>query len=339
MRAQAARLLSPPRRRTPATTATLDWPAVLTRTWRSGRCSRRAGGHDHRRGSQRCTRRSSAIWLRLSLDATPCSRGHRGAGGACWRIHCWSVTWRSGSRRQLSGRVLGNLFYRGLAARPIYVGDDALRTTHRRWSSGAVPARRGGLRAGICAAACHDLRRAMARVLDYHQGCAAAAGTSGRPRRTRATTSRQRRTHVAERDVRELAPGGGTSSALRREPSPPLFAELQAGRVMWRSRRARRSVQLRSSRPPVIEPRDDAHRPDRGGVRRRLVYGVSDRNSGGAPDDACCRTSRRSSPGARVITSDRRSRVTCCIFEITLEEFERLRWRPLHAWIQMSVAA
>jgi acyl dehydratase len=46
-----------------------------------------------------------------------------------WRIRCSCATWRSQSNEP-SGRVLGNLFYRGLAARPVHLGT-TLRTTTR----------------------------------------------------------------------------------------------------------------------------------------------------------------------------------------------------------------
>ena len=134
-----------------------------------------------------------------------------------------------GQSTEPSGRVLGNLFYRGLAARPVHLGV-TLRTTttvvakRRASSSGRQP--RGMVLLHVTAT---DADGQI--VLDYYR-CPllpARGGRSGRGRRRRA-----RRWPIARRSATFTTwfrPGGGWT-ALRREPLGPLFEDLRAGQSL-----------------------------------------------------------------------------------------------------------
>jgi citrate lyase beta subunit/acyl dehydratase len=164
--------------------------------------------------------------LRLSLDAPLC-RQVTGAESAL--AHPMLVCDIAiGQSTQPSGRVLGNLFYRGLAARPLHIGQ-TLRTTttvvakRRSSSSGRAP--RGMVLLHITAV--DDFGRI---VLDYHR-CPLLPARADDPGEagddiTAAADA------VAERDVHDLVPASWRLDGLRRERLGPLFAELQPG-MSW----------------------------------------------------------------------------------------------------------
>jgi citrate lyase beta subunit/acyl dehydratase len=164
--------------------------------------------------------------LRLSLDEPLCREV---TGAQAMLAHPMLVCDVAiGQSTGPSGRVLGNLFYRGLAARPVHLGV-TLRTTttvvakRRAGSSGRQP--RGMVLLHVTAV---DAQGQV--VLDYYR-CPLLPARGDDPDEVgddvRAVAER-----VAERDVHGLIPAGWRLEGLRREPLGVLFEGLRVG-VSW----------------------------------------------------------------------------------------------------------
>ena len=126
-----------------------------------------------------------------------------------------------------SGRVLGNLFYRGLAARAVHLGV-TLRTTTtvvaKRRASSSGGQVRGMVLLHVTAA---DAEGEV--VLDYHRCPLLPAREDDRDEAgddIRAAADR-----AAERDVHDLIPAHWRLDGLRREPLGTLFEDLRSGRT------------------------------------------------------------------------------------------------------------
>ena len=122
-----------------------------------------------------------------------------------------------------SMRVLGNLFYRGLAARPVPVGTTLHTTTE-------VVARRAASRGrGIVALRVRTLDGRGEPVLDFHRAPLLPASEPGV-----ADDADDDLGGVGAEvvDVAGLIPAGWDLDPLRAEPLGPLFAELRAGDVV-----------------------------------------------------------------------------------------------------------
>jgi acyl dehydratase len=163
--------------------------------------------------------------LRLSLDAPLCEEATGARSALAHPMLVCDVA--IGQSTEPSGRVLGNLFYRGLAARPVYLGA-TLRTTttivaKRRATSSGRQAR-GMVLLHVTAV---DAEGQV--VLDYHR-CPLLPARHDDPDEAgddiQAAADR-----AAERDVHELIPGHWRLDALRREPLGMLFEDLQSGRT------------------------------------------------------------------------------------------------------------
>ncbi|HEX4109999.1 MAG TPA: aldolase/citrate lyase family protein [Solirubrobacteraceae bacterium] len=159
--------------------------------------------------------------LRLSLDAPLC-REVTGAPSAL--AHPMLVCDVAiGQSTEPSGRVLGNLFYRGLAARPVHVGA-TLRTTT---TVAAKRRTRGRQARGMVLLHVTALDDEGQVVLDYLRCPLLPArgedpGEEGDDIQAAADAA-------AERDAHDLIPAGWRLDALRREPLGTLFADLRAG--------------------------------------------------------------------------------------------------------------
>jgi citrate lyase beta subunit/acyl dehydratase len=160
--------------------------------------------------------------LRLSLDGPLC-REVTGAETAL--AHPMLVCDIAiGQSTQPSGRVLGNLFYRGLAARPVHVGE-TLRTVttvvaKRRASSTKVA--RGMVLLHVTAT---DADGAV--VLDYHR-CPLLPARAPHPAELGDDIGAAAE-RAAERDIHELIPTHWRLDILRRDPLGPLFDDLSDG--------------------------------------------------------------------------------------------------------------
>jgi acyl dehydratase len=160
--------------------------------------------------------------LRLALDAALCREV---TGAATSLAHPMLVCDIAiGQSTAPSGRVLGNLFYRGLAGRPVHVGE-TLRTVttvvaKRRASSTRAP--RGMVLLHV------EARDADGRVvLDYHR-CPllpARAPDAEEPGDDLEAASAA----AGQRDVHDLVPSHWRLDGLRREPLGPQFADLNPG--------------------------------------------------------------------------------------------------------------
>ena len=160
--------------------------------------------------------------LRLALDAPLC-RAVTGAGTAL--AHPMLVCDIAiGQSTAPSGRVLGNLFYRGLAGRPVHVGD-----TLRTITTVVAKRRASSTRAPRGMALLHvEARDADGRVvLDYHR-CPLLPARAPDP--DEAGDDLQAAAAQAEqRDVHDLVPSHWRLEELRREPLGSLFADLSPG--------------------------------------------------------------------------------------------------------------
>lgn len=163
--------------------------------------------------------------LRLSLDAALCEEV---TGASSMLAHPMLVCDVAiGQSTAPSGRVLGNLFYRGLASRPVYLGVTLHTTTtvvakRRASSSGAQS--RGMVLMHVTAV---DAEGQV--VLDYYR-CPLLPARAEDPDETgddiQAAVDR-----TEQRDVHELIPTHWQLDGLRREQLGMLFEELQSGRT------------------------------------------------------------------------------------------------------------
>jgi len=219
MRAQAERLLTLPRRSS-AEPRELCGPAYYEDLV-VGQCFR-APGLTITDGLAALHQAIVGDRLRLSLDAPLC-RAVTGLDAllAHPMLVCDIAI---GQSTQPSGRVLGNLFYRGLAARAVHVGA-TLRTVttvvaKRRASSTRVA--RGMV---LLHVESRDADGAI--VLDYHR-CPLLPARTLDPDEAgddlEAVADR-----ATERDVHELLPSSWRLDELRRDPLGPLFGDLSSG--------------------------------------------------------------------------------------------------------------
>jgi acyl dehydratase len=160
--------------------------------------------------------------LRLSLDAPLCEEvtGVRAALAHPMLVCDVAIGQSTGP----SGRVLGNLFYRGLAARPVHLGA-TLRTTttvvaKRRANSSRQPR-------GMVLLHVTSIDEDGEVVLDFHRCPLLPAirndqGEDGDDIRAAAD-------RAAQRDAHDLVPRGWRLDALGRQPLGVLFADLRAG--------------------------------------------------------------------------------------------------------------
>jgi citrate lyase beta subunit/acyl dehydratase len=162
--------------------------------------------------------------LRLSLDEPLCREV---TGAQSMLAHPMLVCDVAiGQSTGPSGRVLGNLFYRGLAARPVHLGV-TLRTTtrvvakRRASSSGRQP--RGMVLLHVTAV---DADGRI--VLDYYR-CPLLPARSDDPSEV-GDDVQGVADRAAQHDVHDLVPTGWRLEALRREPLGPLFEDLRAER-------------------------------------------------------------------------------------------------------------
>lgn len=164
-----------------------------------------------------------------------------------------------------SGRVLGNLFYRGLAARPVPVGA-TLRTTTE------VVARKTASRGrGVVALRVTTVDGAGAPVLDFWRCPLLPARPD--PGAGPAEAHDDDLSAVGHPvDLDALVPKGWTLAPLREEPLGPLFADLEAGR-----RYAVEAGETVSSAPELARLSLNlamTHTDATGGAHgQRLVYG------------------------------------------------------------------
>jgi acyl dehydratase len=122
-----------------------------------------------------------------------------------------------------SMRVLGNLFYRGLGARPVPVGTTLHTTTE-------VVARRAASRGrGIVALRVRTLDGRGEPVLDFHRAPLLPASEAGAGDEVNDDLAGVGAEVV---DVAGLIPAGWDLEPLRGEPLGSLFAELRAGDVV-----------------------------------------------------------------------------------------------------------
>jgi citrate lyase beta subunit/acyl dehydratase len=163
--------------------------------------------------------------LRLSLDAPLCEEVTGAPSALAHPMLVCDVA--IGQSTQPSGRVIGNLFYRGLAARPVHLGATLRSTTtvvaKRRASSSGRQAR-GMVLLHVTSA---DSEGQV--VLDYYR-CPLLPARRDDPDEAgddiQAAADR-----AAERDVHDLIPGHWRLDGLRREPLGMLFDDLRPGRT------------------------------------------------------------------------------------------------------------
>jgi acyl dehydratase len=264
MRAHATRLLGLPRRRAPETTVPLTGPPFYEDLAVGQVFS--APGVTITEGLAALHQAIVGDRLRLSLDAPRCREV---TGAPALLAHPLLVCDLAiGQSTQPSGRVLGNLFYRGLAGRPIHVGT-TLRTTTtvvaKRRASSSRRAARGIVLLHVTT--CDEHGQV---VLDYHR-CPLLPARRDDPEE-RGDDVQAVADAAAERDVHDVVPAGWDLEGLRREPLGPLFAELQPGTswaleagetVSGAPELARLSLNLAMTH---TDPTAGAH-------GRRLVYG------------------------------------------------------------------
>jgi citrate lyase beta subunit/acyl dehydratase len=222
MRAQAERLLALPRRAAAARRA-LDGPPYYE-DLALGEVFR-APGLTLTDGHASLHQAIVGDRLRLSLDAPLCEEV---TGARSLLAHPMLVCDVAiGQSTEPSGRVLGNLFYRGLAARPVHLGV-TLRTTttivaKRRTRSSGRQAR-GMVLLHVTAV---DAEGQV--VLDYYRCPLLPARKDDRDETDDDIQAAVDR--AAERDVHELIPGHWRLDGLRREPLGMLFEDLRPGRI------------------------------------------------------------------------------------------------------------
>jgi citrate lyase beta subunit/acyl dehydratase len=222
MRAQAERLLALPRR-TAAVRPPFDGPPYYEDL---------AVGEVFRAPGLTLTAAHAALHqaivgdrLRLSLDAPLCEEVTGEPSPLAHPMLVCDVA--IGQSTGPSGRVLGNLFYRGLAARPVYLGA-TLRTTttvvaKRRTSPSGAQARGMVLLHVTAAAADGQL------VLDYFR-CPLLPAREEDPDEA-GDDIQAAADQAAQRDVRELIPSHWRLDGLRRERLGMLFEDLQSGQT------------------------------------------------------------------------------------------------------------
>ncbi len=164
--------------------------------------------------------------LRLALDAPLCREV---TGASTLLAHPMLVCDVAiGQSTEPSGRVLGNLFYRGLAGRPVHLGA-TLRTTttivakRRASRSGQAPR-------GLVLLHITSLDAEGETVLDYYR-CPLLPARGEEPGEVGDDLTAAVE-NAAERDVHDLIPSAWQLEPLRREPLGPLFAELEQ-RSTW----------------------------------------------------------------------------------------------------------
>jgi citrate lyase beta subunit/acyl dehydratase len=163
--------------------------------------------------------------LRLSLDAALCEEVTGASSALAHPMLVCDVA--IGQSTAPSGRVLGNLFYRGLAARPVYLGATLRSSTtivaKRRTSSSGTQARGMVLLHVTAVAGDGEV------VLDYYR-CpllpARAEDSAEVGDDIEAVADR-----AALRDVHELIPARWRLDGLRRERLGMLFEDLAPGRT------------------------------------------------------------------------------------------------------------
>ncbi len=164
--------------------------------------------------------------LRLALDAPLCAAVTGASTALAHPMLVCDVA--IGQSTAPSGRVLGNLFYRGLAARPVHVGT-TLRTTTKvvakRRTGSSSRAARGMVLLHITAA---DEDGQI--VLDYHRCPLLPARTADPDEVGDDINAAAER--ASERDVHDLVPAGWRLESLRMDPLGPLFGELRPG-MSW----------------------------------------------------------------------------------------------------------
>jgi citrate lyase beta subunit len=222
MRAQAERLLALPRR-TAAVRRTLDGPAYYEDL---------AVGEVFRAPGLTLTPGHAALHqaivgdrLRLSLDAPLCEEVTGEPSPLAHPMLVCDVA--IGQSTGPSGRVLGNLFYRGLAARPVYLGA-TLRTTTtvvaKRRTSPSGRQARGMVLLHVTAAAADGQV-----LLDYHR-CPLLPARAEDPDEA-GDDIQAAADQAAHRDVHELIPLRWRLDGLRRERLGMLFDDLQSGQT------------------------------------------------------------------------------------------------------------
>lgn len=222
MRAQAERLVALPRRAAAAPRA-LDGPAYYEDL---------AVGQVFHAPGLTLTAAHAALHqaivgdrLRLALDGPLCEEvtGQRSVLAHPMLVCDVAI----GQSTEPSGRVLGNLFYRGLGAQPVHLGV-TLRTT-----TTVVAKRRarssGGQARGMVLLHVTSSDAAGQVVLDYYR-CPLLPARAENPDELgddiQAAADR-----AAQRDIHELVPAHWRLDALRRQPLGTLFADLAPGRT------------------------------------------------------------------------------------------------------------
>jgi citrate lyase beta subunit/acyl dehydratase len=222
MRAHAERLLALPRR-VAAVPRVLDGPAHYE-DLKVGEVFR-APGMTLTAGHAAVHQAIVGDRLRLSLDVPLCQEVTGAPSALAHPMLVCDVA--IGQSTEPSGRVLGNLFYRGLAARPVHLGA-TLRTTttvvaKRRASSASGQPR------GIVLLHVTALDAEGQVVLDYYR-CPLLPARHEDPDEAgddvQAAADR-----AAERDVHGLIPAHWRLDLLRRDPLGTLFEDLQSGRT------------------------------------------------------------------------------------------------------------
>lgn len=162
--------------------------------------------------------------LRLSLDAPLCREV---TGSDTLLAHPMLVCDIAiGQSTEPSGRVLGNLFYRGLVARPAHLGT-TLRTTTAIVAKRRASARKGRPR-GMVLLHVTSVDADGRVVLDYHRcPLLPARGPDPDEPGDDLDAAAARATGL---DVHEVVPSQWRLDRLRSEPLGPLFDELQPGR-------------------------------------------------------------------------------------------------------------
>jgi citrate lyase beta subunit/acyl dehydratase len=128
-----------------------------------------------------------------------------------------------GQSTEPSGRVLGNLFYRGLAARPVHLGA-TLRTT-----TTVLAKRRTRQARGLVLLHVTALDADGEPVVDYYR-CPLLPAREEDGKET-GDDVQAIAEQAAVRDARSLVPAHWRLEPLRREPLGPLFAALRAGQA------------------------------------------------------------------------------------------------------------
>jgi citrate lyase beta subunit/acyl dehydratase len=221
MRAHAGRLLALPRRQVRRSTERRDGPAYYEDLG-VGQVFR-APGLTISGGLAALHQAIVGDRLRLSLDAPLCRAVTGRAEPLAHPMLVCDVA--IGQSTEPSGRVLGNLFYRSLVARPVHLGT-TLRTkttvvAKRRASS--TPGRpRGMVLLHVISVDADDRV-----VLDYHR-CPL---LSAREPDTDEVGDdlNAAAAEAAEHDIQEVVPSGWRLDALRDEPLGPLFGDLDPG--------------------------------------------------------------------------------------------------------------